>query len=107
MYNGNSGSSDRFNTYVPRRQHILNQFRSPTQWTSQISTIILARIGTPNQMRLAQDQVLFLIFVLAKYFEYFGVQKNQNIQSIQNIMKAPKKEVQRDSWEKFIIFVVF
>ena len=44
----------------PRSQCILYKFRSPTQWTLQIYIIILAKIGTPNQMLLAQDQVLFL-----------------------------------------------
>ena len=48
------------------------------------------------------------IFVLAKFFEYFEIQKIQNIQNIQNIYlnnnEITKKEVQRDFWEKFIIF---
>ena len=33
-----------------------------------------------------------------EFFEYFEIQK---IQNIQKIMKSPKKEVQRDFWEKF------
>ena len=62
MQNSNSRSSDKFNTYrSPRSQCILYKFRSPTQWTLQIYTIMLAKIGTPNQMLLAQDQVLFLL----------------------------------------------
>ena len=41
-----------------------------------------------------------------EYFEYFEIQKIQNIQNIQN-NEITKKEVQRDFWEKFIIFWIF
>ena len=74
---------------------------------------------------IQKNQNIQNIFVLANFFEYFEIQKNQNIQNmfllanffewfdffeiqeIQNIQKnneIPKKEVQRDFWEKFIIF---
>ena len=47
------------------------------------------------------------IFVLAKFFEYFEIQKKSKYSKYSKYLKnneITKKEVQRDFWEKFIIF---
>ena len=44
------------------------------------------------------------IVVLAKFFEYFEIQKKSKYSKYLKNNEITKKEVQRDFWEKFIIF---